>query len=92
MNSQQRKLKVDEPFSCRIRAVGAVSEAAVACWDSLQVTTAPAEDGATESLVRGSLPDQSALIGVVNHLYNLGIVILSVECAPVARCASATRW
>ena len=86
---KQRTPTPDQPLTCRIRAVGIVTEASVACWDSLQVTRAPCDDGSVESVVRGRLPDQSALIGVVNHLYNLGFVILSVECNSVARTAGA---
>jgi len=80
VNQQARTPRTDEPLSCRILAAGEINKAAVACWNGLQVTTLPADDGATESLVRGKLPDQSALIGVVNHLYNLGFAILSIEC------------
>jgi hypothetical protein len=81
---KQRIPKPDQPLTCRIRAAGIVSEAAVACWDSLQVTRMPCPDGSVESVVGGRLADQSALIGVVNHLYNLGFVILSVECNTAA--------
>jgi hypothetical protein len=36
-------------------------------------------DGATVSVLRGELPDQAALFGVLNHLYNLGFRLLLVE-------------
>jgi hypothetical protein len=28
----------------------------------------------------GRLPDQAALIGVLNHLYDLGLALISLEC------------
>ena len=84
MSELHREFAVDEPLTCHIRTAGAVSASAVACWDSLQVQPERAPDGSRQSVVRGRLPDQAALIGVVNHLYNLGFVILSVECNSVA--------
>jgi hypothetical protein len=84
-----RKLKVDQPLTCRIRTTGVISESAVACWDSLRVQSEASSDGSHHSIVRGRLPDQAALMGVVNHLYNLGFVILSVECNSAARATGA---
>ena len=80
MKQQERRLTVDQPLSCHIRAAGEVAASAVASWADLRVSPETSHDGVVESLVRGRLADQAALIGVVNHLYNLGFVILSVEC------------
>lgn len=85
VQQKHRKPDIDEPLDCCIRVAGEVGETTVACWSALQLTSVPMEDGFHESLLRGSLPDQSALIGVVNHLYDLGFVILSVECTTAGR-------
>lgn len=80
MKHEQSVSEARAALQCRIRAGGHVSEAAVAPWGSLCVRTLPPRNDRPESEVRGLLADQSALIGVVNHLYNLGYPILSVEC------------
>ena len=74
---------------CRIRANGRISDSAISCWTSLRIDTLPSTSSRLESEVHGYLPDQSALIGVINHLYNLGYAISFVECASVGYSASS---
>ncbi len=46
-------------------------------------------DGST--LLSGTLPDQSALHGVLNKLYSLGLTLLAIQCNPVDRDDSHTN-
>ena len=38
------------------------------------------EDGDTESILVGRLPDQAALSGVLNTLYDLQLPVISADC------------
>lgn len=72
--------EVDGPLQCRIRTRGYVSEHWAGHWRDLQVRKMAWPDGSSECTLSGLLPDQSALIGVINYLYDLGFLILSMEC------------
>ena len=50
------------------------------CGMALESTTR--EDGVTVSTLQGGLPDQGALMGVLNALYAWQLPILSVKHAP----------
>lgn len=76
-------LEVDRPFNCRIRTQGNVSKSLAGSWEGLRIH-ATARDGYSECIFSGQLPDQSALIGVINYLYDLGMSIVSVECTTAA--------
>jgi hypothetical protein len=58
-----------------IRVQGHLAPRRLACFEILTITHHP--NGET-SLV-GVFRDQSALYGLLNHLYNLGITLLSVH-------------
>ena len=45
----------------------------------------PAGGDAATSELRGELLDQAALLGVLTTLYDLGLPLLSVACAPAGR-------
>lgn len=49
-----------------------------ASWfDGLGITP-----GDRETRLKGSLPDQAALLRVLNQLQRLGVTVMSVECLP----------
>jgi hypothetical protein len=60
-----------------------VSGSVNADWsDSLggmTITTERLPDGTVLTTLRGKLPDQSALVGTLNALHDLGIPLVSVE-------------
>jgi len=58
-----------------IRTQGHLSPRRLCCFDGLAITHDP--NGET-SLV-GAFRDQSALYGLLNHLFNLGVTLLSVS-------------
>jgi hypothetical protein len=45
----------------------------------MNIAVAPLTDGAAASLLIGELADQSALLGVLNTLHDLGLPLVSVE-------------
>lgn len=50
------------------------------------MTILPAEDepGVNRTILSGELPDQAALFGVLNALYDMRLPVLSVECLEVS--------
>jgi hypothetical protein len=70
------------PVACVIRVQGALDAGWSDRLGGLRLTTAGAGTwGATE--LCGELPDQAALLGVLIHLYDLGVPLLAVDTAPV---------
>jgi hypothetical protein len=63
------------PSQYEIRVQGHLAPRRLACFEHIQVTHHP--DG--ETSIVGAFQDQSALYGLLNHLYNLGITLLSVH-------------
>jgi hypothetical protein len=62
------------PATYEIRVEGALDERWTAWFDGLQVTT----DGG-QTAIRGALPDQSALHGVLVKVRDLGLCLISVR-------------
>jgi hypothetical protein len=48
--------------------------------DGMTISAAQLVDGATATSLIGELADQSALVGVLNTLHDLGLSLVSVEC------------
>ena len=48
--------------------------------EGMNVTRADSAGGADQTVLVGRLPDQAALSGVLNTLYELHLPVLSVEC------------
>jgi hypothetical protein len=46
----------------------------------MEVSVVEGEGHGTVTELSGLLPDQAALMGVLDHLYNFGIPLLRVEC------------
>jgi len=57
-----------------IRIQGHLAPRRLACFENLEIAHHP--DG--ETRIEGSL-DPSALYGLLNHLYNLGVALLSIQ-------------
>ena len=58
-----------------IRIQGHLAPRRLDCFEGLTITHHP--DG--ETVLVGTFRDQSVLYGLLNHLYNLGITLLSVH-------------
>ena len=46
----------------------------------MQITETRGSDGQAETILVGHLPDQAALSGILNSLYELHLPVLSAEC------------
>jgi hypothetical protein len=67
----------------RITIKGLLSEAWSDRLGGLQIVPARSADGQSMTVLAGELVDQTALLGVLNTLYDLHLPILSVESLPV---------
>ena len=66
--------------------VGGHVEANWSDWmEGMSVRRLPNEDGPAITLLEGELIDQAALAGLLNTLYEMHLVVLSVECSSVSQ-------
>lgn len=80
MNRLPGRFELDEPIYCRIHIRGYVRPDAEGQWSSLRVSGITGDEG-PESLLAGELSDQAELLGIINHLADLGHAIISLECS-----------
>lgn len=73
------KLSLDQPAAYRIIVQGALDAGWADYFENLQFNVSRAQDGSPITSLVGSLPDQAAVQGVLQKLYNLGFPLLSVE-------------
>jgi hypothetical protein len=66
----------------RIRAQGQVAQAWIDAFENMAITTVVAPDGTCLTTLEGVLPDQAALIGILNSLHDLQLELLRVEFLP----------
>lgn len=76
---QSKRLRVHEPAVYHIRVQGQLDERWFDCCGGLTIRTegADGENPVTELI--GQVPDQAALFGVLNFLYDNRLPLLSVE-------------
>jgi hypothetical protein len=73
---------LDRPAQYRIRSLGTLDRSWSEYFGGMTIHhVVEPECGHVTTLV-GRLPDQAALIGVLNHLYDLGLALISVESLP----------
>ena len=70
---------MDRPYLYEIRVEGQLAEQWSDWFEGLSVTRQ--EDGGT--LIGGSIPDQAALFAVLGRIYDLNLVLVSVQRAAV---------
>ena len=73
------KLSLDQPAAYRITVQGALDAGWADYFENLRFNVSRAQDGSPITSLTGSLPDQAAVQGVLQKLYNLGFPLLSVE-------------
>jgi hypothetical protein len=83
---ESRRLTMDEALRCTIRVEGALEPRWADRLGGLRIAVRTAGGRATSEL-SGRLADQAALMGVLWHLYELGLPLLFVACraAPAGR-------
>jgi hypothetical protein len=73
------KLSLDQPNAYHIRVQGVLDESWATYFDEMLVEQEMMADGSPVTCLTGCLPDQAAVQGVLQKLYNLGFSLLSVE-------------
>ena len=68
------------PAVYRIRVPGRMDPMWSECLQGMTVTVSEEADQETITELSGLLPDQAALMGVLQQLYNRNIPVFSVEC------------
>ena len=74
---------ISRPSMCRICVYGRMNPAWSDMFQGMTVTVVGTQDQATVSELCGQLPDQAALIGVLEQLHNFSIPVISVACIRV---------
>jgi hypothetical protein len=70
----------DEPAIYRIRARGRIRRSWSDRFEGMTISTTPVSERPVVTTLLGALPDQAALVGVINSLHDLRLPVLSVEC------------
>jgi hypothetical protein len=73
------------PIQCRITIRGRVAPHWSPWLGELQVSYGTDGEGGTVTDLMGTLPDQSALQGVLNRIWNLSLTVLSVRTSADSR-------
>lgn len=68
------------PAVYRIRVPGRLAPAWRDCFHGMTISVIEAESRPTVTEITGKLPDQAALMGILQRLYSCLIPLLSVEC------------
>jgi hypothetical protein len=53
----------------------------------MQITETRGSDGQAETILVGRLPDQAALAGILNALYDLHLPVVMAECVTSDNCS-----
>ncbi len=75
----KKGLRFEAPACFRIRVQGELDEDWIDCLGGMSVETIHTEDCLPVSVLSGRLFDQTALVGVLNTLYEMHLPLLSVE-------------
>lgn len=70
------------PAVYRIRVAGRLDPAWSERFEGMSISISEQKEHGTTSELSGKLPDQAALMGVLQELYTCGITLLGVECKP----------
>lgn len=73
------KMTLDQPGRYRICAQGRLAEKWAEFFEGMAITYQVGADGQVLTELCGELPDQAAVHGMLQKLYNLGMPLISVE-------------
>jgi hypothetical protein len=76
------QLQSGKPATYRISVEGALDEKWSSRLGGMQIVTQERESQKPVTTLSGEVPDQAALVGVLNALYELHLNILYVNCEP----------
>lgn len=72
-----------QPQNYQITVYGKVDQSWSEWFGGLSLTAIVNQDGLPMTLLSGSLPDQGALRGILNRLWDLNLTLLSVKCIDI---------
>jgi hypothetical protein len=78
MNTQKPRIALEQPSAYIVQVQGVINETWLDYFDEMEMTV-DGEDGWAITTFTGTIQDQSALQGLLQNLYNLGLVLLKVE-------------
>jgi hypothetical protein len=78
MNDIIKHLSKDQPAIYRIEMDGNIDQRILTWFDDMTLSTESREEGKTTSTLVGLVADQAALHGLLNRIYNLGFLVISV--------------
>lgn len=81
-----RSLSLESPAIYRVCVRGELAPQWNSGLESFNLTQEVAGDGGRVTILVGRLPDQAALSGLLNTLYELHLPLLSVECLKAEDC------
>jgi len=73
------RLEFDRPATYRVRVKGYLDNSWSDRMGGMEISPIDQVEGGPETILVGWLPDQAALCGVLNALYNLHLSLQSVE-------------
>lgn len=71
---------MSSPAIYRIRVRGRLNADRSDRLEGMHIESLARDDGKAESVLEGRLPDQAALAGVLNALYDLHLPVMTVDC------------
>ena len=83
MAGQRQKINMYDPAVFCIRVQGDLDESWCEYFGTQSLTMRVDESGSPATTLISTPVDQSALVGMINHLNALGVPIISVECLPM---------
>jgi hypothetical protein len=78
MNDIIQNLSKDRPAIYRIEMDGYIDHRILTWFDDMTLSTESREEGKTISTLVGLLADQAALHGLLDRIYTLGFLVISV--------------
>jgi hypothetical protein len=78
MNDIIQHLSKDQPAIYRIELDGHIDQRILTWFDDMILSTESSEEGKTTSTLVGLIADQAALHGLLNRIYTLGFLVISV--------------
>ncbi len=78
MGEEHKRMSLEQPADYEIRVQGLIGRGWLDYFDDMH-TTVEGEDGWAITTLTGCMKDQAMLQGLLQKLYNLGLVLLKIE-------------
>jgi hypothetical protein len=82
MGQPQQRINMFDPAVYSIRINGKLSESWSDYFGAQSMSVDVDEAGLSSTTLISEPVDQSALVGMINHLNGLGLPVVSIECVP----------